>query len=579
MTSQKFTKIYSNSQPKRSPAPSQQQLDDKNTKSKTKSLFARLGIRQKISLGSAVAIGIVAVSTIIGSFVENAYEARISQELVANLEKAELLMSLKSAVLQVINREAGLIYLENNSQIFKYEIAVLQEEIKGIIQLIEKLAAENNINDKYLIGELNKLIKFAKKAKESYLKEIINLLKQQQQKRAEKLIKFGGSKTALNLNEIVKNAETIEIYIKTNVDQKLREYQKVQRWGTVIMVGSLLLAVASAAVIIYRTNKAIATPLEVTTKIAKRVTEESNFNLQAPVLTDDEIGQLTITVNHLIKRVAQYTEELENAAYKAEEANRAKSAFLANMSHELRTPLNAIIGYSEMLQEEIEELGADELIPDLEKIQSAGKHLLGMISDILDISKIEAGQVTLYVESIDITKLVKEVADTVQPLVEKNHNTLRVECPPDIGIMYSDLTKVRQVLLNLLSNAAKFTENGIITISVSKMRQKRSFLKTQEQAENISLSNQSNLVSEPAPAIISFCVTDTGIGMSLEQIQQIFQPFTQADVSTTRKYGGTGLGLTISKRLCEILGGQISVESELGKGSCFQVELPERLKM
>ncbi len=601
MTSQKFTKISSNVQPKRPPAPSQQHPDEKNAKIKTKSLFDRLGIRQKISLGSAVAIGLVAVSALVGRFLEISYEAQIRQQFAANLEKAELLMSLNSAVWQVKNKEAGLIPLVKKPQTFKEESSALQEDLAGISQIIEYLnakAVDENFktSERETDEELKNLTRDYASAIATYSQQIEALLKQvypntlktsRREEAEQLLLKFASSQTALKLNELAKNAETLKIQIKTNAYQELKAYQAVQTWGTVLMVGSLVLAVAIAAAIVSRTSKAIATPLEATTKIAQRVTDESNFDLQAPVMTSDEIGQLTIAVNHLIQRVAQYTDELENAAFKAETANRAKSAFLANMSHELRTPLNAIIGYSEMLQEEIEDLGADDLIPDLEKIQSAGKHLLGTISDILDISKIEAGQVTLYMESIDIANLVKDVAGTVQPLVEKNRNTLQVECTPDIGIMYSDLTKVRQVLLNLLSNAAKFTEGGTITVTVNRTRGKRnskksqphSPSKTQEQAENFPSLNQSNLASESAPSSIVFRVTDTGIGMSPEQMQQIFQPFAQADVSTTRKYGGTGLGLTISQRLCEILGGKISVESELGKGSSFQVRLPERLKM
>ena len=233
----------------------------------------------------------------------------------------------------------------------------------------------------------------------------------------------------------------------------------------------------------------------------------------------------------------------------AEAANRTKSAFLANMSHELRTPMNAIIGYSEMLAEEAEDAGVEEFIPDLNKIQSAGKHLLSLINDILDLSKIESGKMTVYLEAFDVKSLVEDVAATVKPLLAKNNNQLILNIQPDLGPMTSDLTKVRQTLFNLLSNASKFTENGTITLSAQ--------------------VDQSGLSSN-----VSFAVQDTGIGMTPEQCGKLFQAFSQADASTTRKYGGTGLGLAISRRFCQILGGDITVASIPGTGSTFTVILP-----
>ncbi|MEG4006767.1 response regulator [Microcoleus sp. Pol11C1] len=253
----------------------------------------------------------------------------------------------------------------------------------------------------------------------------------------------------------------------------------------------------------------------------------------------------------------------------AESANRAKSTFLANMSHELRTPLNAIIGYSEMLQEEAEELGSCESVPDLEKICSAGKHLLSLIDDILDISKIEAGRMDLYLESFDIHTLIESAVATARPLVEKNGNTLEVYCPDNLDTMHADMTKVRQVLLNLLSNAAKFTKNGRIAIGVERIKNEQLKMKNQEESSQILISNSE---------FLSFRVADTGIGMTQEQLQRVFQPFTQADASTTREYGGTGLGLAISQRFCQMMGGSIEVSSTLGAGTTFTVLLPKAIK-
>ena len=240
---------------------------------------------------------------------------------------------------------------------------------------------------------------------------------------------------------------------------------------------------------------------------------------------------------------------LELARIAAEEANQTKSDFLANMSHELRTPLNAIIGYAQILQEDAEDAGQDEMAPDLKKIESAGKHLLGLINDILDLSKIEAGRMEVFLEAVSLSALTEEVRTLTAPLAAANGNTVKTDIGPGLELIQTDVTKLKQSLLNLVGNACKFTKGGQVGLKVE--RQAR----------------------DDGPWVV-FTVSDTGIGMTPEQQAKLFQAFTQADSSTTRQFGGTGLGLAITKRLCHLLGGDVEVSSEPGVGSRFVISLP-----
>lgn len=313
--------------------------------------------------------------------------------------------------------------------------------------------------------------------------------------------------------------------------------------------------------------------------LSQAVEEIGNGNLDIRIKrqSKDEIGDLAASFANMVKqlssreaalrelnenletRVEERTIELkslqvglERARDAADEANQAKSAFLANMSHELRTPMNAILGYSEMLMEEAEDLEQEDFIPDLKKIHQSGTHLLSLINDVLDLSKIESGKMDTFAEEIDLDMLIDEVSATTHPLVEKNKNSMTIERGKDLGMAYQDITKLRQTLFNLLSNAAKFTHEGTITLHVTR-------------------SEQSGI------DWLSFAVTDTGIGIAEEKIEYVFKEFAQADDSTTRNYGGTGLGLAITRRFCELLGGDLVVHSELGKGSTFTIRIPATL--
>jgi signal transduction histidine kinase/CheY-like chemotaxis protein len=345
------------------------------------------------------------------------------------------------------------------------------------------------------------------------------------------------------------------------LDFDLSELRQRVAQNCAVVAAMLIISAVIAFFVGNRLQRAISKPVLDLAQVANAISERRDYSVRATKQTEDEIGFLIDCFNGMLAQMEKHEKTLRDVnaqLAKSEQvalaATEAKSQFLANMSHELRTPLNAIIGYSEMLQEELEEVGQKKFIPDLEKIHSAAKHQLSLINDILDLSKIEAGKMTLFLETFDVARTVQEVATTVRPLVLKNSNRLEVDCPPGLGAIQADQTKVRQVLFNLLSNASKFTEHGDIKLEVRKA------------------SNGSTLNSQHST--ISFSVSDTGIGMTAEQVDRLFQAFSQAEAATTRQYGGTGLGLAISKKFCQMMGGDLTASSELGKGSRFTVTLP-----
>ncbi len=343
-------------------------------------------------------------------------------------------------------------------------------------------------------------------------------------------------------------------YSLREMNARLARYAGIA--GAIVLGASFIAFLFSS-----RLQRIISEPVLSLAHTARIVSEQKNYSVRAEKRTGDEIGFLIDRFNEMLTRIEQHEKELQEineqlvqSEQRARAGTQAKSQFLANMSHELRTPLNAIIGYSEMLQEEAQDSGQEGFIPDLKKINRAGRHLLELINEVLDLSKIEAGKMELYLETFDIPNLLEEVSATVQLLAQKNSNTIEVHCAKNLGAMRADMTKVRQALSNLLSNASKFTKNGTITL---------------EAARETSPNDGDWII---------FRVTDTGIGMTTEQQAKVFEAFSQADAATMRNFGGTGLGLAITKTFCQMMGGDVTVTSELNKGSTFTIRLPTEVR-
>ncbi|HPH96352.1 MAG TPA: CHASE4 domain-containing protein [Anaerolineaceae bacterium] len=331
-------------------------------------------------------------------------------------------------------------------------------------------------------------------------------------------------------------------------------YQIGQSNFTFYVIALIIVAFVFGAAALWLLSRFVLHPVSQLSREVRIIGTTGASDRRVTVSGKDELASLAGDVNRMLETLQKVEEQYLQAKERAEAANEAKSAFLANMSHELRTPLNAIIGYSEMLQEDAADRKDTAAVEDLAKIQSAGKHLLALINDVLDLSKIEAGKMQLYVEIFDLHQLLKETITLASPLITKNGNTFKLMADQAPHQVRLDQTRLRQCLFNLLSNAAKFTHNGQITLEV------RSEI-------------------EAGETWVNFLVSDTGIGMDPAQIEKLFQPFTQADASTTRRFGGTGLGLTITRHFAQMMGGNITVQSMLGAGSTFIMRLPVALAL
>jgi len=541
-----------------------------------------LNVGQKIGRGYAIILGIAVTGTIVGAIIGNFHQQHSRKLLEDVLQEITLVDNVERNLIQAHLHHYRLVDLLQQPDHFQKEYAHFYKHITAFRQSwseLEKSYAQPEVEETSEEIEVYNKLKNNQLLIEKYFQEAENIMQpinsvimstEDIDLAGKLLLDFDFNDSSIIVGNFSKDLEELRAVIAEEKQETTAIFETTERLWIQILIISMILSIAIAIFLAIYTSRAITRPLEQLTTVAKKVTQESNFALQAPITTQDEIGLLATSFNQLIKQVRHLLDEQKQAKEAADAANLAKSQFLANISHELRTPLNGILGYTQILERSPDITAEQE--KGIKIIHTCGSHLLTLINDILDISKIEAQKMELYPEDFHLPSFLLEVTEICEIRAQKQGIAFiyqpNTELPTAI---HADEKRLRQVLINLLSNAIKFTDNGSVTFKVSVISHS-SFVMSEEQ--------RTNDKGQTTNYKIKFEIEDTGIGIAPEELDKIFEPFEQVGHDSS-KVEGTGLGLSITPKILKLMGSQLQVKSSLGVGSTFwfEVDLPSASKL